>query len=152
MGKAGDKIVRPRAKAKRLTMLEQAQKLRETHPDWQPQPFSPEQAQRFRDEMKQMRENAAMHREFARIIDRHLAIRDGLIPPPWMQATTVKRKTKGAILPTILRELWPPTGHPPADLLGKNVTDAVNDVLKSRQMPEVSRHTVSREIKKLPRR
>jgi hypothetical protein len=84
MGKADDKIDQARADSKRLAkFLERARKLRQTLPEWQPQPLPPEEAKRFREGVKRLREQEAFQRRAAHILDEHAAISDGLIAPPW---------------------------------------------------------------------
>lgn len=116
---------------------------------------------------KQSPEESAKLDKARKAIDRAIAIREGLIPPPWAEkllkpASESKVKPKPAterkakprpepepeeklgwqerrVIP-ILRKLWPPNGQPPANLLQKDVVEKVNDIYK----PLHDGHLVSR--------
>jgi hypothetical protein len=128
--------------------------------------LTPEQRAAFQRMMSEKLEQAARLDKAARAIDRTLAIRDGLIPPPWAEklrqpAEKAKAKSNSEMklgwqvrraIP-ILIELYPPTGIPPDNVLLKVATTDVNKVLTERQeTPPIKPDSVRRAIHVLKER
>src|SRR6267142_2159739 len=101
---------------------------------------------------EQIRAEQAQADKARKIIARAIAIRDGLIPPPWMKKTKSKSPSEGwqerLALP-IMRALWPPHGVPPKKLSQKAALAQVNEIFEPKYGRELPRPTYSRIVKKL---
>jgi hypothetical protein len=108
---------------------------------------------------EQIRAEQAQADKARKIIARAIAIRDGLIPPPWMKKTKSKAPSKGwqqdRALP-IMRALWPPHGmppkahgKPPKKLLQKAALAQLNEIFRPQYGYDLSRPTFIRALKKL---
>jgi hypothetical protein len=125
--------------------------------------LTPEQRATFQRMMAGKFEQAARMDKAAKNIDRALAIRDGLIPPPWVQkpvkaaskrSKSRKEGPKEGPINLIARSIWPPNGKPPANLPNPDIVRQVGDAYEKQYGLTVDRTTIlrSRTIGRLPRR
>jgi hypothetical protein len=124
--------------------------------------LTPEQRAAFQRMMTEELEQATRLDKAAKAMDRALAIRDGLIPPPWAEKldkpanTKAKAKKEGPkerLVNLIARGFWPPDGKPPANLPNPDILQKVGDAYQKLYGVTVDRTTIlrSRTIGRLPR-
>lgn len=125
--------------------------------------LTPEQRAAFQRMMAEKFEQAARLDKAAKNIDRYIAIRDGLIPPPWAEklvkaasnrSKSRKEGPKEGRINSIARGIWPPNGKPPANLPNPDIVQQVGDAYEKHYGLTVDRTTIlrSRTISRLPRR
>jgi hypothetical protein len=130
--------------------------------------LTPEQRAAFQRMMSEKLEQAARLDMAAKAIDRALAIRDGLIPPPWAEkllkpastkskarkADTEPEGPKEARINLIARRFWPPDGRPPANLSDAEIVKKVGNDYEKQHGHTVNRTTIlrSRAVGRLRRR
>lgn len=115
--------------------------------------LTPEQRAAFQRMMAEKFEQAARLDKAAKAIDRAIAIRDGLIPPPWAEQLlklasqpkaepkhTRKGRQMSRVRP-LVRKMFPPDGIAPDDV---KTWQAVREVQK--KLPDVSRDVIERAI------
>ena len=82
--------------------------------------------------IQKMIADAAAAERHRKVIDRALAVRDGLIRPPWMKEAEPVATEEGwqeRRLKPILRKLWPPDGIPPSHLLPKDIVKLAGNLI-----------------------
>jgi hypothetical protein len=91
----------------------------------------------------------------------HLAIRDGLIPPPWAEELLKAVKPKPEMsregwqerrVKAIACELWPPDGKHPPDLGKPEIIKKIGDAYENKYKGKVGRNTILRSQGLLRRR
>jgi hypothetical protein len=134
--------------------------------------LTPEQRSAFQRMVAEKFEQAARLNKAAKNIDRVLAIRDGLIPPPWAKKLVKPDRTKSkarkkvnteparkegpkeARINLIACRFWPPDGKPPASVDDPQIVKKVGDAYQKQHGHTVHRTTIlrSRAIRRLERR
>jgi hypothetical protein len=131
--------------------------------------LGPKQRAAYQRMVAEKLEQAAQVDKAAKNIDRALAIRDGLIPPPWaeklLKPASTKSKTRKANserpegpkegpINLIARRFWPPDGKPPASVTDPEIVKKVGDEYQKKHGRSVDRTTIlrSRTIARLRRR
>jgi len=103
--------------------------------------------------IKRMIENAVEFDKARKSIDRANAIRDGLIPPLWMDKAKPKPVTNDwqqRYLTPVFSECWPPKGQVPTDLTNNDIVKKAGDAYQKRYGGRgVGRNTILRKAGRL---